>query len=138
MNVYFDSSVLLRRLLKQSNRMEVSGHWKTQLTSELTRVEMFRTIDRIRLGNAASDQQVSVLVQELIQIFDRVNEIELSFSVLKRASESFPTFVTTLDALHLASAYLWREVNQEEVIFLTHDIQQGIAAKALGMQVGGI
>jgi hypothetical protein len=43
-----------------------------------------------------------------------------------------PTVVRTLDALHLASALLLREQQNEAPLFATHDVQQSVAARALG------
>ncbi len=43
-----------------------------------------------------------------------------------------PTVVKTLDAIHLASALLFREGRGEALVFATHDSQQATAAEALG------
>jgi hypothetical protein len=48
------------------------------------------------------------------------------------------TPVKTLDALHLASALLWRERRSPDLIFATHDPQQARAARALGFECVGI
>ncbi|MCU0723319.1 MAG: hypothetical protein MUC63_06855 [Planctomycetes bacterium] len=48
-----------------------------------------------------------------------------------------PTVVKTLDALHLASAMLFRENRAEEVVFATHDGRQSLAARALGFRCEG-
>ncbi len=139
MIVYLDSSVLLRQLLRQPH--SITGHqsWTQALTSELTSIEILRKVDRLRLNGEASDLEVATLLQEYREIMiSSLEEIELAKPILKRASESFPTAVKTLDALHLASALFWQEDYQKDLIFLTHDTQQGMAAKALGMKVEGI
>jgi hypothetical protein len=43
-----------------------------------------------------------------------------------------PTVVKTLDAIHLASAAAMRERRGTDLLFATHDAQQGTAARALG------
>jgi hypothetical protein len=48
------------------------------------------------------------------------------------------TAVKTLDALHLASALLFRERREVSMIFATHDAQQATAARALGFVCIGI
>jgi hypothetical protein len=48
------------------------------------------------------------------------------------------TPVKTLGALHLASALLWRERRNSELIFATHDPQQARAARALGFACIGV
>ena len=49
-------------------------------------------------------------------------------------SVTIPTIVKTLDAIHLASALVIRERRGVELIFCTHDVQQTIAARALGFE----
>jgi hypothetical protein len=48
------------------------------------------------------------------------------------------TPVKTLDALHLASALLWRERSGDPLVFATHDPQQARAARALGFDCAGV
>ena len=43
-----------------------------------------------------------------------------------------------LDALHLASALLWRERRAAELLFATHDPRQARAARALGFDCVGV
>ena len=43
-----------------------------------------------------------------------------------------------LDALHLASALLFEERRQKGLVFATHDRRQGLAGRALGLQVVGV
>ena len=139
MIVYLDSSVLLRQLFKQPHSITGHQNWSQALTSELTSVEILRSVDRLRLDGSTTDDEVATLLQEYREVMiSSLEEIELAKLILKRASEPFPTVVRTLDAIHLASALFWQEDYQKELVFLTHDIQQGIAAKALGMQVEGI
>ena len=74
-------------------------------------------------------------LREMVASLQRV---DLTENVLEKASESYPTTLGALDAIHLATALLWREGANRELIFLTHDRQQGLAAKALGFRVEGI
>jgi len=43
-----------------------------------------------------------------------------------------------IDALHLASALLWRERRAAELLFATHDPRQARAARALGFDCVGV
>jgi len=43
-----------------------------------------------------------------------------------------PTVVKTLDAIHLASAVMLRDRRHIDLQFSTHDVQQAVAARALG------
>lgn len=61
----------------------------------------------------------------------------LSERILQRASETFPTIVVTLDAIHLATALAIREVAPIDLL-LTHDVQLGTAARSVGFSVLGV
>ena len=43
-----------------------------------------------------------------------------------------------MDAIHLATALQFREHEQPDLMFATHDRQQGRAALAMGFQVIGL
>lgn len=137
MIAYLDTSVILRRLFGQPRSIANWGTWEVAYTSEITRIEALRTIDRERLSKHLRDAEVASCVLGLEDILDRLGEMNLSRVVLRRAAQSFSTSVSTLDALHLASALLWQEKFQKELIFLTHDVQLGVAAQAMGMKTEG-
>ncbi len=46
-----------------------------------------------------------------------------------------PTVVKTLDAIHLASAILFTEQFENDLLFAMHDRSQAIAARSLGFEV---
>ena len=138
MIVYLETSALLRRLFGQPGSIDGWGQWEEVFTSGLTRVESLRSIDRLRLQNKMDDAEVAACAQGLEEILKRCAEISINRRILKRASQSFPTLVSTLDAFHLSSALLWKEKFEKEIIFLTHDLQLGNAARATGLTVTGI
>jgi predicted nucleic acid-binding protein len=131
MIVYVDTSVVLRILLHEPNPLGIWGKWNKAYSSALWRVEALRTIDRLRLTHEISDAEVADLVRD-IQIIHPVTN-----HVFQRASETFPTVVGTLHALHLATALSIREIENVDLL-LTHDSQLGTAARSLGFEVMGI
>lgn len=131
---YIESSVILRRLFGQPSSLKGWGDWEAVFTSEITRVECARAIDRKRMIEPVSDVETADAFQNLEEILARMGEIGLDKSVLRQAARSFPTVLGTLDAIHVASALLWQEQSQKEICFLTHDRQQGVAVRALGMK----
>lgn len=137
MIAYLDSSTLLRVVLNQKNTLKDWGQWERGLTSELTRIEGLRAIDRLRLEGRTSDTELATCVDRLERIISHLEEIQLNRRILREAARSFPTIIGTLDAVHLASAALWQEGEEDGVIFMTHDIQQGVAAKAIGLRASG-
>jgi len=137
MTVYIDSSVILRILFREPNPVEVWGKWDSAFSSNLWRVEALRTVDRLRLAGDLSDEDVADLVREIRIVHETLAIHPLSERILQRASESFPTVVGTLDAIHLATALAIREVEPIDLL-LTHDGQLATAARSVGFTVIGV
>ncbi|MFC1525431.1 type II toxin-antitoxin system VapC family toxin [Candidatus Latescibacterota bacterium] len=137
MTVYLDTSVVLSRLLGQSNALESWGDWERVYTSVLTRVEFLRVIDRLRLEGEIGDSERVALHRQFGLLWEVCHRIPLTPHILNRAAEPFPTVLGTLDALHLASALALGPDLEEPLVFLTHDQQLARAAESLGLQVEG-
>jgi hypothetical protein len=56
---------------------------------------------------------------------------------LSRASEPMPLPMGTLDAIHLATALIWRDRVGPLPQLVTHDAALGAAARAFGFDVRG-
>jgi predicted nucleic acid-binding protein len=137
MTVYVDTSVVVRVLLREPNPVGIWGQWNKAYSSALWRVEALRTVDRLRLTHEISDAEVAELVRE-IQITHETFAIHpVTNQILQRASDTFPTVVGMLDAIHLATALLIREIEKLDFV-LTHDSQLATAAISLGFEVLGI
>ena len=67
-----------------------------------------------------------------------IERIEASPSILGQAERSFGVVLKTLDAIHVATALVWRERRAPGLVFATHDRQQARAATALGFDVLGV
>lgn len=136
MIVYVDTSVVLRIFLREPDPIEIWGRWSKAYSSALWRVEALRTVDRLRLMHEISDAEVADLVRD-IQITHETFAIHpVTDRILKRAGETFPTVVGTLDAIHLATALSIREIEGVDAL-LTHDSQLATAARSLGFAVMG-
>jgi predicted nucleic acid-binding protein len=132
---YIDSSVVLRVLFDESNRL---AGWADHdpISSELLRVECLRVIDRARL-NGLADERAADLRADAIDLILRIPLVAVTGRLLERAAEPFPTMLRTLDALHLATALALRE-DYPDVTLATHDRELGAAARAVGFTVTGI
>ena|SRR5262245_8919285 len=137
MTVYIDTSVVLRILFHEPNPVEVWGKWERALSSSLWRVEALRNVDRLRLSGDLSDEDVADLVREIRVVHETLAIYPLTERILQRASETFPTVVGTLDAIHLATALAIREFEPIELL-LTHDDQLATAARSVGFAVVGV
>jgi predicted nucleic acid-binding protein len=138
MNVYLDSSVVLRRLRRESTPFRHWAAWEHAYASVLLRVETLRTIDRMRLSGAVEDAQVAELITKSQAIFEAVEFVALNAAILERASQSFRTSVGTLDALHLSTALWLMEAGAGDLTFLTHDGELALAARSVNFAVEGI
>jgi predicted nucleic acid-binding protein len=107
------------------------------VTSALTEVECLRTLDRLRVTQAVSEQDVAVRRQAVVELLRSVEVIDLSTPILRRAGQPLPVTIGTLDALHLATALLWRDFSAVDLLMATHDRSLGSAARAMGMEAVG-
>jgi hypothetical protein len=136
MNVYVDTSVILRVLFREPDPVPDWGLWKEAYASRLWHTEALRVVDRMRLTSAINDQQVAQLRNEIDRIHQAFHIVSVSEHILARAGDAFPTVVGTLDAIHLATALQVRETVTIDA-FITHDIQLATAAEAMGFTVHG-
>lgn len=136
LNVYVDSSVLLRIILGEPAPLRSWSRADQAISSELIRLECLRTIDRARVQLRLADDAVSRQRADVLEAIDALGLIPLTPTVLERAAEPFPTLIGSLDAIHLASALLVRE-QYNELLFATHDQQLALAARAMGFAVEG-
>lgn len=130
MNVYLDSSVILRKLLNEPHPLVEFSKIERTFCSRLVRLECFRTLDRIRLLNQIDDEDLATLRQTLFSLFEHVEWIALTEAVLAMAEGSFSTKLGSLDAIHLSSAILAQKKYAIELTFATHDKELSTAAKA--------
>ena len=136
--MYCDTSVLLSRLLNQSNQLANWAEWEEGYTSELTRVEFLRTVDRLRLGGALTDDERVELQEQFEAAFACLNRAAVTDDLLERASSPLHTVLGTLDAVHLVTALELAESRQTEIVLLTHDRQLATCARAMRMKVEGV
>ena len=136
MNVYVDSSVLLRVVLGEPDRLDIWSAITNPISSELIRLECLRTIDRARIRLGLDDRQVANYRADVLEAIEAFSLVALDSVVLERASEPFPTGLGSLDAIHLASALLARD-SVDGLVFATHDDELSTAARAIGFPVHG-
>jgi predicted nucleic acid-binding protein len=108
------------------------------VSSALIRVELLRTLDRLRLRTGLTDAEIARRRAVILQAVDLLELVEIDPVVLDRAAQPLPTEIRTLDAIHLATALLWREGSTAELVMATHDHRLGTAARAHGFKVVGI
>lgn len=135
MNVFVDTSAVLRVLLNQPDPVACWGRWECAFVSDLLHTEFHRTIDRLRLDGSLNDSKRVEIALDFAVFFHSCNRVPLSSIVLARAAESFPTVLGTLDAIHLATLLLIQQETGMALTLLSHDEQLRRAALASGVAV---
>lgn len=137
MIAYLDSSVILRIAQREPHPLREWSRLKAGVTSSLAEVECARTLDRLRLLGMLSDEELAERRETVSRILATTDVIALDRAVLGRAAQPFATPLGTLDAIHLASALLFRESEAPSLVLATHDQQLATAARASGLGVIG-
>lgn len=137
MIAYIDTSALLRIVLREPGALDDLRSYDGLVSNELTAVESARTIDRLRMqGNLSMDEAAerAAAVNEWLEAIDLVL---LRPPVLSRAREPMPMPIGSLNAIHLATALIWRDRIGPLPELATHDGVLGTAARAFGFEVRG-
>jgi predicted nucleic acid-binding protein len=135
---YIDTSALLRLVLREPGALEDLRSFDALVSSELIAVESARTIDRLRLQGALTVEEAAARWRAVTAWLEAVDLVLLRPAVLSRASEPLPTPLGTLDAIHLATALIWRDRMGALPTLATHDSALGLAARTFGFDVRGI
>ncbi len=138
MIAYLDSSIILRVVLGQGDRLEEWDEIHTGVASALVQVECLRALDRLRFQTSLPVDQLTALRETVFRLTEELHVVELSPVVLDRASQPFATPLGTLGAFHLTTAMLWREMRGEEIVMATHDVALATAARASGLRAIGV
>jgi len=134
---YVDASVLLRVALGQPNPLPEWSKIERGVSSALVTTESLRTLDRLRLRVKFADAEVAERRAKILELVASLELVDVDSVVLDRAAQPMPTELGTLDAVHLATALLWKEMTGEDLTMATHDGALPMAAEAHGLPVAG-
>jgi predicted nucleic acid-binding protein len=135
---YVDASVLLRIALGQPDSLPEWSRIEWGLSSALISTECLRTLDRLRLRVKLEDAEVARRRAKILELIASLEIVEIDATVLERAAQPMPTELGALDAIHLATALLWKEMAREELTVATHDTALAVASRAHGLAVVGV
>jgi predicted nucleic acid-binding protein len=125
-------------VLGQSDRLSEWESIDAGVASSLVEVECLRTLDRLRFARGTVDAEALALRRaSIFRIVEALQIVDVSPAVLRRAAQPLPTALGTLDAVHLATAQLWREAYEQRLVLATHDRALALAAVAEGFSVIG-
>lgn len=100
--------------------------------------ESLRTLDRLRLRANLADTEVASRRATIHKLIASLELVEIDSRVLERAAQPMPTELGTLDAIHLATALLWKEMTGGNLVMATHDGALALGAEAHGLPVVGV
>lgn len=131
MSTYVDSSALLKRYVEEADSAAADALLRVDrelLTARHTIVEVRRNLARLLSGRALAAAR-----RAFADDLRSISIIELDETTCESAAMIAETAgVRTLDALHLAAA---QRVSAPGVGFVTFDLRQAQAARALGLTV---
>ena len=137
MIAYLDTSALLRIVLREPGAVDDLRTYDGLVSSELIAVESARTIDRLRDQRILTMKEATERIAVVNGWLEAVDLVLLRPPVLNRASEPMPMPVGVLDAIHLATALIWRDRVGPLPQMVTHDAALAAAARAFGFDVRG-
>lgn len=133
MTLYADSSALLKRYVDEADSdraVDLLASDPELVTGRHTIVEVRRNLARLLTGGAVTAARAAfakdILAFALVEL--DADTCELAATIAEQ------TGVRTLDALHLGAA---RRLGTA-VTFVTFDVRQGQAGRALGLAVAGV
>lgn len=138
MIAYVDASVLLRVALAQPDALPEWSRIKQGVASALVITECLRTLDRLRLRANLADAEVAERRSTILHLTGSLELVEVDAVILDRAAQPMPTVLGTLDAIHLATALLWKEMTASDLVMATHDGELAFGAHAHGLKVAGV
>ena len=138
MTAYVDASVLLRVALAQPDALPEWSRIREGVASALVLTESLRTLDRLRLRAHLADPEVAKRRATILALVASLEVVDVDATVLDRAAQPMPTELGTLDAIHLATALLWKEMMQADLVMATHDAALALGAQAHGLRVVGV
>ncbi len=130
--------MLLRVALRQPNALPEWRQIERGVSSALIVTECLRTLDRLRHRTNLADTEVARRRATILSLFASLEIVEIDDAVLERAAQPMPTELGTLDAIHLATALLWRESAGTGLVMATHDVALALGAQAHGLSVAGV
>lgn len=80
-----------------------------------------------------TDLQLEDVAPYFNELHGRLHVIEMNPRVKRRASEAFPTVIGSLDAIHLATASIWANIDSEPLVVFTFDSRMRRCARSMGL-----
>lgn len=138
MIAYLDASAILRVLIGESGPSIRRAAQDDVYSSHVVEVEVFRTLDRARLADRITDDEIAQKSKDAADYLATLQLIPVSLAIIARARATFPVPVRALDALHVGTAEWLQSELGRPIDFWTHDGRQARAALCRALVVRGV
>lgn len=139
MATYFDSSVLISILIKDSFHQKALSLWETheqRVASYLLVGECLNVLRRLAKRKAFDPKTIDQKITRLDQMMAGISFIAIDHVVLETLrNEPLTSECKSLDALHLASALVFKKHAPAGFAFCTFDTNLSLIANKLGFVV---
>ena len=135
---YFDTSVLVKRYVREDGSEQTQKLLRKYrfISSAITPVEASTSFRRRKDSGDIEGRHFDAIIKQFDSDRHRWELIETGKDVLDRAERlGRENKVRALDAIHIASAVLFREATGQNVPFITADSAQHDAAAVLSLDV---
>ncbi len=130
--------MLLRFALGQPDALPEWRQIERGVSSALVRTESLRSLDRLRLRANLANAEVAKRRATVLAVIASLEVVDIEAAVLDRAAQPMPTELGTFDAIHLATALLWKEMTRVDLVMATHDEALALGAQAHGLPFVGV
>ena len=134
MNVYLDSTVVLRQMLGAGDSWDGWGKWEKAYASMLLRTECCQAANRLRAEGKIDDARRARLGSWIETVCSCVTLVPVTESILRRAGEPLPTDTGVLRSIHLASLLELQAAHGVTCAVATDDAALLRAAECLGFE----
>jgi len=134
MDVYLDSTVVLRQMLGSGESWEGWGKWTKAYASMLLRTECNQAANRLHAEGKIDDARRARLGSWIETVCSCVTLVPVTESILRRAGEPLPTDVGVLRGIHLATLLELQAAHGVTCAVATDDAALLRAAECLGFE----
>jgi predicted nucleic acid-binding protein len=135
---YFDSSVLLKRYIREkgSDRALVLTHRHLIISAAIAPLEMRSALRRLEVDGGLSAKAFQATLNRIHIERQKWDLVAISAEILQSAERlTVDLNVRSLDAIHLACALACRSRLKRPLPFVTGDIRQRDAAQKLDLEI---
>ena len=139
MNLYADTSALIKKYVRESGSEQVIAHFNQYPiigTTALTQAEMASAMSKAARSGWVGEPEILIAWQDFLSHWPAYLRLPVSATVLERAAAlAWRQGLRAYDSVHLASALAWKDVTGDEVVFACYDKNLAMAAGQAGLLI---